>query len=128
MSVTTWCRVFVLLSLLTLPDFVASPPVHSQSSGGAGSGGSIPGGSQGTSTNPRGPKTGSPGKPNMLPSEKSKQTEGHRAPAQVLEERLRSGQMEHPIAQDQISNRLEQLHEGSTEGAPTGTATEPSTK
>ena len=127
MSVTTWCRVFVLLSLMTLPDFVASPPVHSQSSGGAGFGGSSPGGSHGTSTNPRGSKTG-PGKLNTLPSEKSKQAEGPRAPAQVLEERLRSGQMEQPIAQDQISNRLEQLHEGSAEGATTGTVIEPSTK
>jgi hypothetical protein len=37
----------------------------------------------------------------------------------ALEERLRRGQMDRPVAQGQVSDRLEQLHRGGT-GAPTG--------
>jgi len=43
--------------------------------------------------------------------------------SRALEERLRSGQMERPIAQDQISDRLEQLHSGSAESSTGNTAT-----
>jgi hypothetical protein len=128
MNVATWCRLFVLLSLVTLPDFVAIPSlVYSQSGGGSGSGGSSPGGSQAGPTKPRGSKT-SPSMSNMQPSDTPKQAEGPRAPAQMLEERLRSGQMDQPIAQDQISNRLEQLHGGSVERPTGNAATNPSTK
>ena len=45
------------------------------------------------------------------------QTPIPRERTRALEERLRSGQMEQPIAQGQISNRLEQLHSGSAESS-----------
>jgi hypothetical protein len=35
----------------------------------------------------------------------------------ALEERLRSGQMDRPVAQGQVSDRLEQLHRGGTEAS-----------
>lgn len=37
----------------------------------------------------------------------------------ALEERLRRGQMDRPVAQGQVSDRLEQLHSGTTD-TPTG--------
>jgi hypothetical protein len=39
--------------------------------------------------------------------------------SRALEERLRRGQMDRPVAQGQVSDRLEQLHSGTTE-SPTG--------
>jgi len=36
-----------------------------------------------------------------------------RDPSQAVEERLRSGQMDKPIAQGEISDRLNQLYSGS---------------
>lgn len=54
-------------------------------------------------------------RPPYIPGETSAQRERSRA----LEERLRNGQMDRPIAQDQVSDRLEQLHSGGT-GTSTG--------
>lgn len=51
------------------------------------------------------------------------QTTVPRERIRALEERLRSGQMERPIAQGQISDRLEQLHSGSTESSTSNAAT-----
>jgi hypothetical protein len=51
------------------------------------------------------------------------QTPVPRERTRALEERLRSGQMERPIAQGQISDRLEQLHSGTAEGSSGNTAT-----
>lgn len=51
------------------------------------------------------------------------QTPVPREQTRALEERLRSGQMERPIAQGQISDRLEQLHSGSVESSTSDTAT-----
>ena len=51
------------------------------------------------------------------------QTPVPREQTRALIERLRSGQMERPIAQAQISDRLEQLHSGSAESSTGDTAT-----
>lgn len=51
------------------------------------------------------------------------QTPVPRERTRALEERLRSGQMERPIAQGQISDRLEQFHSGSAENSSGNTAT-----
>lgn len=53
--------------------------------------------------NPRG--TPPPGQPKPVPAPSDRGRE--------VEERVRSGQMEPPIAQDKISEQLEQLHSGS---------------
>ena len=125
MSAPTWCRLIGLLSLLTFSDFASSPlSVHSQTGGAAGSGGLSPGGNQGTPTKLRGSKAGS-SKPDTQPSG---MPGAPRDQTQALEERLRGGQLEQPIAQDQISNRLEQLHGRSPNGATGGSTTEPSMK
>jgi hypothetical protein len=51
----------------------------------------------------------------LRPSDMPGQTLVPNDRTQALEERLRRGQMERPIAQGQISDRLEQLHSGSAE-------------
>lgn len=58
-------------------------------------------------TNRQGTLSGAPraGKPKEAP--------GQANPAQQVEERVRSGQMEQPIAQGAISDRLNQLESGS---------------
>ncbi len=117
-----------MLSLVVLSAFVTDPPpVHSQSGAGSGSSASSPGGSQGTPMKPKGSKAG-PSKPTMQPSDMPGQTGVPRERTQALEERLRSGRMEHPIAQDQISDRLEQLHGNSTERSTGDTSTDSSAK
>lgn len=125
MKVTMWCRWFVTLSLISLSAVVVSAlPAHSQSAAGSGSVGSRPGGSQETPapTKPRGSKPDGTMR-SMQPPYIPGQTPVPRERAQALEERLRSGQMERPIAQGQISDRLEQLHSGSAESSTSDTAT-----
>ena len=125
MKATTWCRWFVTLSLVSLSAFVVSaPPAHSQSTAGSGSVGSGPGGSQETPTptKPRGSKPDGTMR-SMRPPDMPGQTPVPRERTQALEERLRNGQMEQPIAQGQISDRLEQLHRGSAESSTGDTAT-----
>jgi hypothetical protein len=64
-------------------------------------------------------KTGKPGAPaktdssGLPPGAKAKQMPAQRDPSQAVEERLRSGQMDKPIAQGEISDRLNQLYSGS---------------
>lgn len=78
-------------------------------------------------------ETGKPAKPrgshpdgtmrSMRPPYIPGQTPVPRERTRALEERLRSGQMEQPIAQGQISDRLEHLHSGSAESSTDDTAT-----
>ena len=58
----------------------------------------------------------------MRPSDVPDQTTAPSVRARALEERLRRGQMERPIAQSQISDWLEQLHSGSVEHSTGDTA------
>lgn len=125
MKVTTWCRWFVTLSLVSLSAVVVSVmPAYSQSAASSGSVGSRPGGSHETPT-PAKPRGSNPNAPmrNMRPSDMPGQTPMPRERTQALEERLRNGQMEQPIAQGQISDRLEQLHRGSAESSTGDPAT-----
>jgi hypothetical protein len=125
MKVRPWCRLFVMLSLVVLSPFdTRAPSAHSQSASEPGSEGAPPGTSQKVPT----PIKPSASKPSgtghrLAPSDMSRQTLVPDERAQALEKRLRSGQMERPLAQDQVSDRLEQLHRDSTERSTGNTAT-----
>lgn len=123
MTVTMWCRWFVTLSFISLSAFVVgAPPADSQSLAGSGSMGSRPGGNQETQTptKPKGSKSDG-GIRSIRPPDMPGHAPVPRERAEALEERLRNGQMEKPVAQGQISDRLEQLHRGSAESSPDDT-------
>ena len=125
MKVTMWCRWFVTLSFVSLSAFVVgAPPAASQSLAGSGSMGSYHGGNQETQT-PTKPKGFRPdgGIRSIRPPDMPGQAPVPRERAEALKERLRNGQMEKPVAQGQISDRLEQLHRGSAETSPGDTIT-----
>lgn len=124
MKATTPCNWFVTLSLMSiLSAVVGTMPAHSQSAAVPGSVGSHPGESPETlmPTKPRGSHPDG-AKRSVRPSDIPDQTPASSVRARALEERLRRGQMERPIAQGEISDRLEQLHNGSA-GHSTGDAT-----
>jgi hypothetical protein len=123
MKATTLYRWVITLSLISI--FVAvvgATPAHSQSAAALGSVGSRPAGSQETLI-PAKPRGSHPDgtmrsmRPPDIPGQIPVPNERTRA----LEERLRSGRMERPIAQGQISDWLEQLHRGSAENSTGGT-------
>jgi hypothetical protein len=125
MKVTMWCRWFVTLSFVSLSAFVVSaPPADSQSLAGSGSMRSHPGGNQETHTPtmPKGSKADA-GIRSIRPPDMPGQAPVPRERTEALEERLRNGQMEKPVAQGQVSDRLEQLHRGSAESSPGDTIT-----
>ena len=64
-------------------------------------------------------RTPSAGKPKQIPVPPDR--------TQTVEERLRSGQLEKPIAQGEVSERLNQLYSGSNR-VPGETAAEPSSR
>ena len=100
------CRMTVTLVSLALP-------THSQSSAASGSDvGLASSGSQETGK-PATPRKADPNPTARTPSAgKSKQLPVPPDRTQAVEERLRSGQMEKPIAQGEISERLNQLYSG----------------
>src|SRR5215475_2445510 len=116
MKTVTSCRWVFAISLTSmLAAALAATSVQSQPATGSGPVGSRPGAShepfkpaKPSGTNPadtiRPPEL--PGRP-PVPRER----------AQALEERLRRGQMDEPIAQGRISDRLEQFHRSSVEGS-----------
>ena len=123
MKATTSCRWVITLSLISI--FVAvvgATPAYSQSAAAPGSVGSRLGGNQEALT-PEKPRGSHPDGAirSMRPSDISGQTPAPNERALALEERLRSGQMDRPIAQGQISDWLEQLHSGSAESSTGGT-------
>jgi hypothetical protein len=117
MNATTSFRLVLTLSLIgTFVAVVGPSAAFSESVAAPGSVGSHPGKTQQTPT-PAKPR-GSPSdraRQSMRPSDIPGQTTVPSEQLRALEERLRSGQMERPIAQDQVSDRLEQLHSGSAE-------------
>jgi hypothetical protein len=117
MKSPTACRWVITLSLTSILFAVMDTvPAHSQSATAPGSVGSHPGGSQETLIPPKPRDSHSDGtKRSMRPSDVPGQTTAPNARARALEERLRRGQMERPIAQGEISDWLEQLHSGSVE-------------
>jgi len=117
MKSTTACSWVITLSLMIiLSAVVGIVPAHSQSAVAPGSVGSHPGGSQETFIPPK-PSGSHPDgtKRSMRPSDVPDQTTAPNVQARALEERLRRGQVERPIAQSQVSDWLEQLHRGSVE-------------
>jgi hypothetical protein len=124
MKATTSCSWVVTLSLMSiLSAVVGTIPAHSQSAAAPGSVGSHPGGSQETliPAKPRGSQPDGVMR-GRRPSDIPDQPPAPSVRARALEERLRRGQMERPIAQDQISDWLEQLHSGSAERSTGETA------
>lgn len=110
-------RWFITISLISIFAAVAgATPALSQSTAASGSVGSHSGRSQETPmpAKPRGSYPDGTMR-SLRPSDMPEQTLVPNDRAQALEERLRRGQMERPIAQGQISDRLEQLHSGSAE-------------
>ena len=106
MNTTTLCQRMISASVLTVALVMTALPAYSQSasgSGGASSGGGVGASKPGTSQ-PAGQSMQGMERLNQMPN----QTQAERAKA--LEERLQSGQMDKPIAQGQISDRLEQFY------------------
>jgi hypothetical protein len=125
MKATTSCRWAITLSLISIfAAVVGATPAHSQSTAAPGSMGSRSGGSQETPIPPAKPRGSHPdgAMRSMRPSDIPGQTLVPSERTRALEERLRSGQIERPIAQDHVSDWLEQLHSGSAEGSTGETA------
>jgi len=125
MKATTSCRWVITLSLISISVAVAgSTPAHSQSAAAPGSGESRAGGIHETPLPPTKPRGSHPDGTmrNMRLPDMPGQTPVPSDRTRALEERLRSGQMERPIAQAQISDWLEQLHSGPAESATGETA------
>ncbi|HEX4920629.1 MAG TPA: hypothetical protein VFV92_07805 [Candidatus Bathyarchaeia archaeon] len=120
--ISTASRWIVAISLFLSAVVVGVSPGQAQSAGGAGgSSGGSPSSSQGA---PGGSRESS--RPSKSRSANPTDAMRHARPpgltlkpqeqqAPLLEERLQSGQMEKPVAQGQISDRLEQFHKGSAE-------------
>jgi len=117
MKATPSCSWVTTLSLFSIfAAAVDATPAHSQSAVAPGSVGSHPSGGQETPL-PANPRVAHPDgtKRSLRPSDTPDQTPLPHVRARALEERLRRGQMDRPIAQGQISDWLEQLHSGSAE-------------
>ena len=119
MKAATSCRWVFAISLTSmLAAALAATSVQSQPATGSGPVGSRPGASHEPSK-PAKPRSPNPAdtmqsvRPPDLPSLPPVPRER----AQALEERLRRGQMDAPIAQGRISDRLEQFHRSSVEGS-----------
>jgi|SRR5262245_19507606 len=112
MNATTSFRLVLTLSLIgTFVAVVGPTPAYSESVAAPGSVGSHPGKTQQTPTTAK--PRGSPSERTMrsmglpeIPGQPTVPSEKLRA----LEERVQRGQMERAIAQDQVSDWLEQLH------------------
>jgi hypothetical protein len=118
--ISTASRWIVAISLLLSAVVAGVSPGHAQSAGGAGgsSGGSpsssqgAPGGSR-ESSRPSKPRSATDAMRHARPPGLTLKPQEQQATP--LEERLQSGQMEKPVAQGQISDRLEQFYKGSAE-------------
>jgi len=112
MNTTTCDRWIIALGLAILVLAVNPSQTFSQSGAAPGSAGAHHGNESAKPAKPRSPQStdslkNPPHQPNQAPT-----------PREALEDRLRSGQMDRPVAQDQVSDRLEQLHNGSAEHSP----------
>jgi hypothetical protein len=117
MKATTSCSWVITLGLMSIfTAVVYTSPALSQPAAALVAVESHPGGDQETPIleKPRGSRPDGT-KRSMRPSGIPDQTPAPDVRARALEERLRRGQMERPIAQGEISDRLEQLHSGSAE-------------
>ena len=124
MKATTSCSRALTLSLVSiLSAVVGTMPAHAQSATAPGLVESHSGGRQETlmPAKPRSSHTDGAMR-SRRPADVPDQTPAPNVRARALEERLRRGQMERPIAQGKVSDRLEQLHSGSA-GQSTGETT-----
>jgi hypothetical protein len=103
MNVTRACECIITLSLIGMgvPTQPAAAAFESETQPSV----------SGRSHEPRKPSTPEPGNRDRLGKPKDAPTPP--SPAQQVEERVRSGQMEQPAAQGAISERLNQLESGS---------------
>lgn len=124
MRITMPCRWLIMLNFVTtLVPFVDITPVHAQSAAETGTAQSNVGASAGghdrfKSTKPKSGNLDEPAR-HLRPPDTPGRTPARPDRAEALEERLRRGDMDRPVAQGQISDRLEQFHKGSAE-RPTG--------
>ena len=108
------------LSLVSTALMYGTAPAYPQSAGSSASGsvGSSSGGSTGTSKSATA-RNGNPGDSmrSTPPSGRfdQQQNQGQSERTRALEERLQNGQMDKPVAQGQISDRLEQFYRRSAE-------------
>ncbi|HKY72325.1 MAG TPA: hypothetical protein VJL88_10445 [Nitrospira sp.] len=110
MTMTTACLCIITLILVSIPVPASSQESATLESGAAGS---APGAShEAKETTPANAKSRRKTEP-MPPTAKRRQLPTPPDRTQAVEERLRSGQMEKPIAQGEISERLNQLYSGS---------------
>jgi hypothetical protein len=124
MITTTSCSWVITLGLMSiLPAVADTSSADSQSAAALVAMESHSGGSQRPliPAKPRGSQPDGTER-SIRPSDIPDQTPAPNVRARALEERLRRGQMDRPIAQGEISDRLEQLHSGSV-GRPTGETT-----
>jgi hypothetical protein len=117
----SWVITLSLMSILSA--LVGTTPAHAQSATAPGLVESHSGGSQETLIPAKPRSSHSDGAMrSRQPADVPDQTPAPNVRARALEERLRRGQMDRPIAQGEISDRLEQLHRGSA-GRSTGDTT-----
>lgn len=110
MNNTASCQRMISRSVLMAALVLTALPAYSQSgtSSASGSGGTSSGSSVGGSKPGNSQSAGQSMQGMDRLSQMPNQTQAERAKA--LEERLQSGQMDKPIAQGQISDRLEQFY------------------
>lgn len=121
MTLTTPCLWIVALGLVSLPAIVAegAEPPHSPAAAG-----SSPVESRASHhrepTGPAGPRVANPAAPpqSRRPAGIPGQAPVPPQRVQALEERLRQGRLDQPIAQGPVSDRLEQFHRGAAVGSP----------
>ena len=98
---------FLCITIVSLVSIIAPVQANSPEEGTASSGSREAG-------RPAMPRKADPHVPEAAPSPaRPKQLPAPPDRNQVVEERLRSGQMEKPIAQGEVSDRLNQLYSGS---------------
>jgi hypothetical protein len=118
MNATTACHCIITLSLVSV-----GLPSSITATAAVGSGDQA----SASSTTPEVRKPGAPGTTNppgtargTTPAGKTREAPMPPNRVQEVEERVRSGQMDQPIAQGEISERLNQLGSGSKSPSPTG--------
>jgi hypothetical protein len=101
----------LFLCIMTLSLISITIPAQSQTDAGGGASAT---GSRETEKAAMPRKADSNVMPGGSPAGKPKQIPAPPDRSQVVEERLRSGQMEKPIAQGEVSDRLNQMYSGSS--------------
>lgn len=120
MNARTSCHWAVTISLVGAAMAVVPPPAQSASSSGSVQSQAESSHHPQRARKPKGMNPAESPEPSQLPG----QIAEPRDPKQIIEERLQRGQVEQPVAQGRISERLEQFYKDSAERS----AGEPSIK